>query len=138
MPRSHIFSQKFLHFQNLCLPLQLILKARTWQGIAEASVYVPVSKKGSWLLTPRCGTSVPRQSREGGSLYLGKALLDALFLTFWNLAVPHTFVKQQSNNDAHEYVIFTDSSQSFLAYTICRIYTYDVGFGVALPRLYYV
>ena len=40
-----------------------------------------------------------------GNLYIGKALLDALCLTFRNLAVPKTFVKHQSNNDVHGYVV---------------------------------
>lgn len=42
-----------------------------------------------------------------------KALLDALCLMFWNLAIPKTFVKRQSNNDAQRYVVsdirFADS-----------------------------
>ncbi len=39
------------------------------------------------------------------SIY-GKALLDALFLTLRNLAVPKLVVKQQSNNDVHGYDIY--------------------------------
>ena len=35
-----------------------------------------------------------------------KALLDALFLTLRNLAVPKLVVKQQSNNDVHGYDIY--------------------------------
>ena len=34
-----------------------------------------------------------RLSIEGGDLYIEKALLDALFLTFWNLAVPYRLSK---------------------------------------------
>ena len=40
-----------------------------------------------------------------GNLYIGKALLDALCLTARNLAVPKLSVKDQSNNDAHGYVV---------------------------------
>ena len=37
-----------------------------------------------------------------------KALLDALFLTLRNLAVPKLVVKQQSNNDVHGYDIYNN------------------------------
>ena len=58
-----------------------------------------------------------RWGRE--SLYIKKALLDALFLTLRNLAVPKLVVKQQSNNDVHGYDIY-----------IVYVHT-GVGFGVA-------
>ena len=60
-----------------------------------------------------------RLRRVKESLYMKKALLDALFLTLRNLAVPKLVVKQQSNNDVHGYVIY-----------VCILYT-GVGFGVA-------
>ena len=67
---------------------------------------------------------------EGGDLYIGKALLDALCLTHRNLAVPQTFVKHQSNNDVHGYVVsdirFADSHYRLLCISR-RLYTYRRG-----------
>ena len=62
---------------------------------------------------------------EDGDLYIGKALLDALCLTFWNLAVPITFVKHQSNNDVHGYVI-----------SECDLQTAIIGFEAVIAFIY--
>ena len=68
-----------------------------------------------------------------GTIYR-KGVLDALCLTFRNLAVPQTVVKHQSNNDVHGCVI---SDKVLLTATIgCEailvVYIHiGVGFGVA-------
>ena len=62
----------------------------TWGGLSRKDFIVLMSVVGNRV-----------------SIY-GKALLDALFLTHRNLAVPKLIVKQQSNNDVHGYDIYNN------------------------------
>jgi hypothetical protein len=80
-----------------------------------------------------CNNFITMPKPQGWKLrmkvFLGKALLDALCLTHRNLAVPNLIVKNQSNNDAHGYVISDKHVADSRHWLSCNLssYTYRRG-----------